>query len=140
MRWLSLVAASAALVSMPVEARTPKFYFCDVMNFYELSDAGAVQPISVPLGRKKGDHFQIDIRTGEMTGAFSSDTWTVTSVIDNGTSPAGSFVKVIYSSPPGREFVNVGYLEIRGTIDQQSRPFLYKDGPSLYSGVCHAAF
>jgi hypothetical protein len=140
MRGLLFVVASVALVSSSTIAQTPRSYFCEVTNVYELSDAGALQSVSGSEG-KKGDHFQIDIKTGEMSGtSLSSIYWANTSVLDFGTSPRGSFLKVMYSSPPGSEFMNVAYLEVQGTIKQPSRPFLFKEGRSLYSGVCRTAF
>jgi hypothetical protein len=143
MRGLLFVAAVGALVSTPVAAETPKSYFCEVTNIYELSDSGVLQSsggLDV-LIKKQNNRFQININTGEMTGTlFSSSNWARTSVLDSGTSPSGSFLKVMYSSPPGGEFTNVGYLEIQGRIDQPSRPFLYEVGGELYSGVCRAAF
>jgi hypothetical protein len=142
MRGLLLVAASVAL-STPVAAETPKSYFCEVTNIYELSDSGVLQSsggLDV-LIKKENNRFQININTGEMTGTlFSSSNWARTSVLDSGTSPSGSFLKVMYSSPPGGEFTNVGYLEIQGRIEQPSRPFLYEVGGGLYSGTCRAAF
>jgi hypothetical protein len=130
-------------MSMPATAaQIPKSYFCEVKNAYELSDGGALQSATSRIGRGTGERFQINIKTGEMVGAspFSSSHWARTLVIDPGTSTSGSFLKVMYSSPPDGDFVNVGFLEIRGTIEQSSRPFLYNYGPSLYSGVCSAAF
>ena len=142
MRGLLLVVASLAL-STPVAAETPKSYFCEVTNIYELSDSGVLQSsggLDV-LIKKENNRFQININTGEMTGTlFSSSNWARTSVLDSGTSPSGSFLKVMYSSPPGGEFTNVGYLEIQGRIDQPSRPFLYEVGGELYSGTCRADF
>jgi hypothetical protein len=142
MRGLLLIAASVAL-STPVAAETPKSYFCEVTNIYELSDSGVLQSsggLDV-LIKKQNNRFQININTGEMTGTlFSSSNWARTSVLDSGTSPSGSFLKVMYSSPPGGEFTNVGYLEIQGRSDQPSRPFLYEVGGGFYSGTCRAAF
>jgi hypothetical protein len=137
---LSVLTSVVLATSIPAAAQTPKAYFCEVTNIYELSDAGALQP--VVSSSKKGDHFQIDIKTGEMTGTplFSSNNWPNISVLDFGTSPSGSFLKVMYSSPHDREFVNVGYLEIQGTIKDQSRPFIYEEASALHSGVCRPAF
>ena len=148
MRGLLLVAASVALVSTSVAAQPPIFYLCEVGNVYELNFSGEVQQTFGGIGRR-GDRFQIDVNTGEMTGipAFSSSGWAKTSVLDPGTNPtldpgtrAESFLKVMYSSPsPNGEFMNVGYLVIQGTVQQPSRPFLYQVGPELYSGTCRAA-
>jgi hypothetical protein len=136
-------AVITVLTATSVTAETPKSYFCEVTNIYELSDSGVVQSsggLDV-LIKKENNRFQININTGEMTGTlFSSSNWARTSVLDSGTSPSGSFLKVMYSSPPGGEFTNVGYLEIQGRIDQPSRPFLYEVGGGLYSGTCRAAF
>ncbi len=137
---VSLVAASVALVSTQVAAQPPTSYLCEVGNVYELSFSGEVQQTFGGIGRR-GDRFQINVDTGEMTGenpTFSSGRWAKTAVIDSGTSLAGSF-KVMYSSPPDGELVNVGYLEIQGTVAQPSRPFLYQLGGALYSGTCRAA-
>jgi hypothetical protein len=131
-------AVFTVLAATSATAETPKSYFCEISNVYELGDAGVLQ--SSGHSREKGERFQINIKTGEMTGGlFSSSHWARTSVLDSGTSPRGSFLKVIYASPPG-EFVNTGYLQIHGTIEQPSRPFLYVYSGSLYSGVCSAAF
>jgi len=77
-----------------------------------------------------------------MTGTipFISRFWERISVLDSGTSPSGSFLKVMYSSPPDRELVNVAFLQIQGTIQNPIRPFLYEDSAWLYSGVCRVAF
>jgi hypothetical protein len=136
-----LAAMSFALVSMPATAQTPKSYFCEIKNVYGLSDAGILQP-GGNVSARSGDRFQINIKTGEMNGpaSFSSTSWARISVLDSGTSPKGSFLKIMYSSPPGGDFVNVGYLQIQGTIEQPNRPFLYSYSGSLYSGVCSGAF
>jgi hypothetical protein len=143
MREALFVAASVALVSMPAVAQTPRAYSCEVANVYELSDGGALQSQSGGgLAGKKGDRFRIDIKTGEMTGTvpFISRFWTRISVLDSGTSPSGSFLKVMYSSPPDGEFVNVAFLQIQGTVQNPSRPFVCEDSAWLYSGVCRVAF
>jgi hypothetical protein len=141
MRRLLLVAALIALMSLPVAAQSPKSYSCEVANVYGLSDSGVLQP-SVGLGRT-GDRFQINVRTGEMTGSpvFSSSHWARTTVLDSGTSPGGSFLKMMYSSPSSNgEFMIVGYLVIQGTIEDPSRPFLFQVAAELYSGVCSGTF
>ena len=141
---LLLVATSVMAMSVPATAaQIPKSYLCEVKNAYELSDAGAIQSATSKIGRGDDDNrFQINIKTGAMTGSGSlrSSGWARTLVLDPGTSSSGSFLKVMYSSPPNRDFTNVGYLEIQRTIEQLSRPFLYNEGGSLYSGVCIAAF
>jgi hypothetical protein len=130
-------AVITVLTVTSATAQPPKSYFCEVVKAYDLSDSGVLRS----LEDKKGERFQVNIKTGEMTGDyFSSSSWARTSVIDPGTSPKGSYVKVLYSSPPDGEFVNVGYLELQGRVEQRSRPFLYNYGPSLFSGVCGAAF
>jgi hypothetical protein len=148
MRRLLLVAASVALLSTPVAAQPPISYLCEVGNVYELSFTGEVQQTYGGIGRR-GDRFQINVNTGEMTGEkpiFSSGSWAKTSVIDPGTNPmldpgtrAESFLKVMYSSPIDAEVMNFGYLVIQGKVQQPSRPFLYQVGPELYSGTCRAA-
>jgi hypothetical protein len=137
-----LAAVWFALASMPATAETPKSYFCEIKNEYRLSDAGTLQPVASVVGARAGDRFQINIKTGEMNGpaSFSSASWARISVIDSGTSPSGSFLKVMYSSPPGGDFVNVAYLQIQGTIELPNRSFLYSYSGSLYSGVCSGAF
>jgi hypothetical protein len=138
-RWLAMIAA-ALLTGSATAAQIPKSYLCEVKNIYELGDAGAIQ--STVRRGNDDNRFQIKIKTGEMIGSGSlrSSGWAKTLVLDPGTSPSGSFLKVMYSSPPGSDFTNVGYLEIQGTVEQLSRPFLYNQGGSLYSGVCIAAF
>jgi hypothetical protein len=131
-------AVIPVLTATSATAETPKAYFCEVVNAYELSDSGVLRSLD---DDRKGERFQVNIKTGEMTGDyFSSSSWARTSVLDSGTSPKGSYLKVLYSSPPDGEFVNVGYLELQGTFEQRRRPFLYKYGPSLFSGVCSVAF
>jgi hypothetical protein len=142
MRGLLLVAGSVALVSTAVAAQRPTSYLCEVSNVYELNLTGEVQQTFGGIGRR-GDRFQINVNTGEMKGenpTFNSTGWAKTSVLDSGTSPsAGSFAKVMYSSPPDDESINVGYLVIQGAVQQPNRPFLYQAGPELYSGTCRAA-
>jgi hypothetical protein len=139
-------AVITVLTATSATAQTPKSYFCEVVKAYELSDSGVLQSSGGIDGRRKGERFQINMKTGEMTEmtgdySFSSRSWARISVLDSGTSPdEGSFFKVMYSSPPDAKVVNVGYLEIQGTIEQPSRPFLYKYGPSMFSGVCSVAF
>ena len=140
MREALFVAASVALLSTPVAAQPPISYLCEVGNVYELSFTGEVQQTYGGIGRR-GDRFQINVNTGEMTGEkpiFSSGSWAKTSVIDPGTR-AESFLKVMYSSPIDAEVMNFGYLVIQGKVQQPSRPFLYQVGPELYSGTCRAA-
>jgi hypothetical protein len=139
-------AVITVLTATSATAQTPKSYFCEVVKTYELTDTGVLQSSGGIDDRRKGERFQINMKTGEMTEmtgdySFSSRSWARTSVLDSGTSPdEGSFFKVMYSSPPDAKVVNVGYLEIEGTIEQPSRPFLYKYGPSMFSGVCRVAF
>jgi hypothetical protein len=139
-------AVITVLTATSATAQTPKSYFCEVVETYELTDTGVLQSSGGIDDRRKGERFQINMKTGEMTEmtgdySFSSRSWARTSVLDSGTSPdEGSFFKVMYSSPPDAKVVNVGYLEIQGTIEQPSRPFLYKYGPSMFSGVCRVAF
>ena len=142
MRVQFLSAAWLALASVPATAQTPRSYFCEIKNEYRMSDAGTLQPVASVFGARAGDRFQINIKTGEMNGpaSFSSSSWARISVLDSGTSPKGSFLKIMYSSPPGGDFVNVAYLQIQGTIEQPNRPFLYSYSGSLYSGVCSAAY
>jgi hypothetical protein len=80
-----------------------------------------------------------------MTGinwGWSSAQWARTLVLDSGTDPKGSSLKVMYSSWQGRgdELMGVAYLEIQGKIEQPSRPFLYEYMGVLFSGVCHPAY
>ncbi len=135
-------AVITVLMATSATAQTPKSYLCEVINVYELSDSGALQQSGGPDGDKKGARFQVNIKTGEMTGGysiFSSSDWPRTTVLDPGTSPRGSFLKVLYSSPPNGEFMNVGHLELQGGVEQGRRPFIYQYSTSLFSGVCSAA-
>jgi hypothetical protein len=124
-------------------AQMPTSYLCEVKNTSELSDGGAIKRSANPMVRV-GERFQVNIKTGEMigsAGALSSQGWTTISVLDPGTSSSGSSLKVLNSSPSDNgDFTNAGYLQIYGTIEQPSRPFLYSWSFELFSGVCSAAF
>src|SRR5262249_42522759 len=96
MRRLLLVSASVTALSMPAATATqiPKSYLCEVKNACDLSDAGAIRPVTRQF--ETGARFQISIKTGEMIGAgsFSSSSWGRTAVLDPGTSSSGSSLKV----------------------------------------------
>jgi hypothetical protein len=147
---LLLVATSVMAMSVSATAaQMPTSYLCEGKNAYDLSDGGAIKRSANPMVRV-GERFQINIKTGEMigAGALSSQGWDTISVLDPGTSSSGSSLKVLYSSPadkrlyssPSGDFTNAGYLQIQGTIEQPSRPFIYKWSFELFSGVCSAAF
>jgi hypothetical protein len=143
MRRLLLVGTPVIALSMPATAaQMPTSYLCEVKNAYDLSDGGAIKRSASRGIVNVGERFQINIKTGEMigAGAFSSQGWATISVLDPGTSSSGSDLKVMYSSPADNGGTNAGYLQIQGTIEQPSRPFLYNWAVWLYSGVCSAAF
>jgi hypothetical protein len=130
------VSAAAAMA-----AQTPKYYRCEIRTIYQLTDGGALKPPNTGVAQL-GERFQVNIKTGGISGSplFDSSNWGATTVLDPGTSQQGSFVKILYTSPPGGDFLNVAFLQIEGTIEQPSRPFLFENGSLLYSGVCSAVF
>jgi hypothetical protein len=137
--WSVFATGAVALLPIASSAQTSQPYTCAVVSIYRLGDDGVLR--SNPgggAGGHIGDRFQVDIVSGEMIGPrpFGSNNWPKTSVIDHGTSSRGSSFKVLYSSPPDGEFVNVGFLQIHGVIQDLRRPFLYDNGGLLYSGVC----
>ena len=81
-------AVITVLTATSATAQTPKSYLCEVINVYELSDSGALQS-GGPDGDQKGTRFQVNIKTGEMTGGyfiFNSSDWPRTTVLDPRTS------------------------------------------------------
>nr|GAJ32393.1 hypothetical protein BDOA9_0115810 [Bradyrhizobium sp. DOA9] len=139
MCWFVFATGAIALLPVPVAAQTAQPYSCDVVSIHKLGENGVLQSNSGGgAGGKIGDRFQVDIVSGDMIGPrpFRSKGWPKTSVIDPGTSPRGSSSKVLYSSLPDREFVNVGFLQIHGAIQDLRRPFFFDYGGLLYSGVC----
>ncbi len=139
MDWCVFAAGAVVLAPLPAAAQTAQPYYCEVVSIYKLGDDGVLKSNSGGgAGGKIGDRFQVDIASGEMVGPrpFGSKGWSKISVLDPGTSPRGSAAKVLYSSPPDKEFVNVGFLQIHGSVRDLSRPFFYDYGALLYSGRC----
>ena len=136
--WFAFAAGTVALIPVPCWAQTAQPYTCAAVSIYKLGENGVLQShAGGGAGGHIGDRFQVDTVSGQMIGPrpFRSKGWPKISVIDPGTHP-GTSSKVLYSSPPDGEFVNVGFLQIHGVINDSTRPFLYDHGGWLYSGIC----
>ena len=104
-----LSVAICTLSSFQANAQQASVYSCEVSGSYKI-EGGELRPFATSprKGKTNGQRFQVDIQTGAMIGdRFYSRYWLRTVVLDNGMSPSGSDYKVLYSSPPGGEFINV---------------------------------
>jgi hypothetical protein len=132
------VAAICALSSFQAQAQQPRVFSCEVTGSYKLEggDLWASASSVMRGGKTNGQRFQVDRQTGAMIGdGFSSHHWSRTVVLDNGMSPRGSAYKVLYSSPPGEEFINVAYLQVYGE-DGSNKTFIFVDFVEVFTGLC----
>jgi hypothetical protein len=130
---------SLAMLTGAASAQQPPFYSCEVSGSYKL-EGGDLRPSATSNwkgGKTNGQRFQVNIQTGAMIGdGFSSSRWARTVVLDSGMSPRGSDYKVLYSSPPGGEFINVAYLKITAG-SEPNKSFIFLDAGEVFTGLCH---
>jgi hypothetical protein len=137
---LSLIAHVLLLSSEQLRAQQPTSYLCEVVASYRIS-GDALQNIRTSRykGNAYGQRFQINIKSGAMVGeVFTSRHWARTTILDDGLSPRGSSFKVLYSSPPGSEFINVAWLQVH-VSESANRPFIFLDDDEAFTGVCRYA-
>ena len=125
------------LSSFQAQAQQPPSYSCEVSGSYKI-EGGDLRPFATSnwKGKTNGQRFQVDIQTGAMIGdRFYSHHWLQTVVLDNGMSPSGSDYKVLYSSPPGRAFINVAYLQVSAEAGP-NKSFIFLDAGEVFTGLC----
>ena len=127
--------------SLSAHAQQPTFYSCEVRGSYKIDHGDLAKSASSYWkgGKAIGQRFQVNIQTGAMIGdGFSSRHWPKTVVLDYGLTPRGSSYKVLYSSPPGGEFVNVAWLQVHASeVDNKS--FIFLDDYEVFTGLCRYA-
>jgi hypothetical protein len=125
--------ACGLLYSMGALAKQPTFYSCEASGHYRIEKGGLQNRSSFSAPQ----HFRVNIHTGAMSGegAFTSRHWARTIVLDNGMSPRGSNYKVVYSSPPGDEYVNLAYLQIQAE-GGLNKTFIFLDSFDVFTGTC----